>query len=195
MHSNDASMEAALLAIAKELLEASDELAAVDPSAAAKLAHEAYEIGRDLGVVRDHLEEPVAASPATVAATAVSAAAVPAAIVAFAEKSSAQDASKVQLASSMRDLRTSVAKEADAGLATQPDPAVVETRRDADDESDIELIRILNRQKALLPQSIEETPVRQPSRDRRPMTFESAPSSRRTGWFGWMRPREWRHAG
>lgn len=56
MSSNDAAVEVALLGIAKDLLQASDDLAATDPSASAKLAHEAYEIGRDLGIVRNHLD-------------------------------------------------------------------------------------------------------------------------------------------
>jgi len=56
MSANDSTMENALLVIAKDLLQASDDLAATDPSASAKLAQEAYEIGRDLGIVRNHLD-------------------------------------------------------------------------------------------------------------------------------------------
>ena len=62
MSAPDPAMEAALLKIAKDLLQASDDLAPTDPAASAKLAHEAYEIGRDLGIVRDHVDDLVEAS-------------------------------------------------------------------------------------------------------------------------------------
>ena len=64
MSSDNAAMEAALLEIAKDLLQASDDLASTDPSASAKLAHEAYEIGRDLGIVRNHLDDAAGLSSA-----------------------------------------------------------------------------------------------------------------------------------
>ena len=64
MSSNNAAVEAALLEIAKDLLQASDDLAATDPSSSAKLAHEAYEIGRDLGLVRSDLDGSLTAETA-----------------------------------------------------------------------------------------------------------------------------------
>ena len=158
MSSNDAAMEAALLEIAKELLQASDDLASTDPSASAKLAHEAYEIGRDLGIVRNHVDDRF-------------------------ELASALEAS-------VRSDETSAFEHADETSGATAYPRV-ESEEDQDDD----LLRILDRQKAMLPRSVEQlAPVKKPSRDSRPLTFESAPA-RRSGWFGWMRSREWRHAG
>lgn len=158
MSSNDAAMEAALLEIAKDLLQASDDLASTDPSASAKLAHEAYEIGRDLGIVRNHLDD-------SSGLTGV-------------------------LKAPAHDGNSSSADHADGSEASS-----VQRHRDAEDVSDADLFRILDRQKAMLPKSVEQlAPVRKPSRGGRSLTFESA-SSRRSSWFGWMRPREWRHAG
>lgn len=157
MSSNDAAMEAALLEIAKDLLQASDDLASTDPSASAKLAHEAYEIGRDLGIVRNHVDD----------------------------KSELASALEV----SVRNDGTSAVVQADG-----PSNASAYERREIEEDSDADLLRILDRQKAMLPKPTELAPVRKPSRGSRSMTFESAPS-RRSGWFGWMRPREWRHAG
>ena len=57
MSANDSTMENALLVIAKDLLQASDDLAATDPAASAKFAQEAFEIGQDLGIVLDHIED------------------------------------------------------------------------------------------------------------------------------------------
>ena len=153
MSSNDAAMETALLEIAKDLLQASDDFASTDPSASAKLAHEAYEIGRDLGIVRNHVDD--------------------AGELAEALEASSFDGGKA----SDEEVRTKTHK-----------------RRDVEDDSDADLLRILDRQKAILPKPVELAPVRKPSRGTRSLTFESAPP-RRSGWFGWMRPREWRHAG
>ncbi len=157
MSSNDAAMEAALLEIAKELLQASDDLASTDPSASAKLAHEAYEIGRDLGIVRNHVDD--------------------------------NSELAIALEASVRSGDSPGFEHEDAATDTS-----VYQRSDVEEEQDADLLRILDRQKAMLPSSAELAPVRQPSRGSRSMTFESAPS-RRSGWFGWMRPREWRHAG
>ncbi|MEZ5932495.1 MAG: hypothetical protein R3F54_11160 [Alphaproteobacteria bacterium] len=154
-------MEAALLEIAKDLLQASDDLASTDPSASAKLAHEAYEIGRDLGIVRSHLDGTVQLSA---------------------------DATAGAEGGDLEGVRSIGA---DTGLSAARHGY---ERRDGDDESDAELLRILDRQKAMLPKPVELTPVRKPSRDTRSLTFESAPA-KRSGWLGWMRSREWRHAG
>lgn len=156
MSSNDAAMEAALLEIAKDLLQASDDLAPTDPSASAKLAHEAYEIGRDLGIVRNHVDE---------------------------------DAGKLLKAagSSIRDDETLTVEHADGANGAYQ-------RHGLDDDSDAGLLRILDRQKAMLPRPVELAPTRKPSRSTSPQNFESVPE-RRSGWFGWMRSREWRHAG
>lgn len=157
MSSKDAAMETALLEIAKDLLQASDDLAATDPSASAKLAHEAYEIGRDLGIVRNHLDEPE-----------ISVFSTP--VPAVSRRS--DDRGPAVLDQSGPDLR----------------------QREIEDESDVGLFRILDRQKAILPNQTELAPARTPSRGTKPITFES-PAARRSSWFGWMRPREWRHAG
>lgn len=157
MSSNDAGMETALLEIAKDLLQASDDLAATDPSASAKLAHEAYEIGRDLGIVRNHLDEPEAA-----------------------EFSSAT---------------TTVSYQQNGHHVSTPDQNGSDRlHRDVEDDADADLFRILDRQKAILPTPMDLAPARKPSRGTKQMTFE-AQAARRSSWFGWMRPREWRHAG
>lgn len=161
MSGTDAAMEAALLAIAKDLLQASDDLAQTDPAASAKLAHEAYEIGRDLGIVRNHVDD----APDLSSVAASSADSEP--VLTFERNGAGADADP--------------ARQASYG------------RRDSEDESDVDLFRILDRQKAMLPKPAELSPVLAPSRKSRPLNFESAP--RRSGWFGWMRPREWRHAG
>lgn len=159
MNSNDAAVEVALLEIAKDLLQASDDLAATDPSASAKLAHEAYEIGRDLGIVRNHL------GPAETSAQIVHQSA-PSLPQAYAETSSA----------------------ANGGGSTAPRSRV------AEEEGDDELFRILDRQRAVVPNFAELKPARRPSRNDKQMTFE-VPAPRRSGWFGWMRSRDLRHAG
>jgi hypothetical protein len=157
MSAPDPAMEAALLKIAKDLLQASDDLAPTDPAASAKLAHEAYEIGRDLGVVRDHVG----------------------------------DGSESETAFSF------VAKGSDAAVYDRDDvDASHEPRRNGtlvEDDTDAHLFRILDRQKAMLPTPVELAQGRDAGRDVRSMTFESVP--KRSGWFGWMRSREWRHAG
>ncbi|MGI9433827.1 MAG: hypothetical protein ACR2Q4_03195 [Geminicoccaceae bacterium] len=154
MSSNDAAVEVALLEIAKDLLQASDDMAATDPSASAKLAHEAYEIGRDLGIVRNHVDDP-----------------------------------KGHLASNglTNGFHANGSDLVDADLVAQ-------RRREAEDEAEDDLLRILDRQRAIVPHPSEITPTRKPSRKSKPISFESVPS-RRSGWFGWIRPREWRHAG
>lgn len=162
MAARDSAMETALLEIAKDLLQASDDLASTDPTASAKLAQEAYEIGRDLGIVRNHVDE-LFAEPGVVETVAQDG---EAAVV---------DRSEVMSPNS---------------AATIPSTR----RRDVDDESDADLLRILDRQKAMLPKPVELAPARKPSRGTRSMSFESVPR-RRSGWLAWMRPREWRHAG
>jgi len=160
MSSNDAAMEAALLEIAKDLLQASDDLAPTDPSASAKLAHEAYEIGRDLGIVRNHVDE---------------------------------DARKLLsgAGSSIGSDESLSVEHADGG---ETDANGAYQRHGFDDDTDASLLRILDRQKAMLPKPTELAPVRKSSRSSPSQTFESTPQ-RRSGWFGWMRSREWRHAG
>ena len=162
MSSNNAAIETALLEIAKDLLQASDDLASTDPSASAKLAHEAYEIGRDLGVVRNHLD-------------------------------GAELASALESATLGSD--KAVRENANEPIVDEVDDETTFQRRDVEDEADAELFRILDRQKALLPKPVELAPVRKPSRGTRSLSFESATPRRSSGWFGWMRPREWRHAG
>lgn len=159
MSSNDAGMETALLEIAKDLLQASDDLVATDPSASAKLAHEAYEIGRDLGIVRNHLEE----MPETV------------------------DFSPATSAISHQQNGHHATAPGRNGSDRQP--------RDIEDDADADLFRILDRQKAILPTPMDLAPARKPSRGTKQVTFEAQAARRSSGWFGWMRPREWRHAG
>lgn len=163
MSSKDAAMEAALLAIAKDLLQASDDLAATNPSASAKLAHEAYEIGRDLGIVRNHLDD-------------------------------GADQLQADRSEAPAEFGRGVVFETIKSEFTGNARGDAHRRRDTEDDADPELLRILDRQKALLPKPVELAPVRQPSRSARSLTFEAAPP-KRSGWFGWMRSREWRHAG
>jgi hypothetical protein len=159
MGSKNAAMEAALLEIAKDLLQASDDLASTDPSASAKLAHEAYEIGRDLGIVRSHLD------------------------------------GAVQLAAGAAAGSGPVAGSASVEVdGSRHGGHERHERRDGDDEADAELLRILDRQRAMLPKPADLTPIRKPSHGSRSLTFESAPP-KRSSWLGWMRSREWRHAG
>jgi len=161
MSSNDDAMEVALLVIAKDLLQASDDLAPTDPSASAKLAHEAYEIGRDLGIVRNHLDDEELPNGST---------------------------------SPVRDAETSVFNGIDTASEVRDGDNTSYRRRDIEDDVDADLFRILDRQKAMLPKAVDMQPARQPSLNTRSLTFESAPT-RRSGWFGWIRSREWRHAG
>lgn len=163
MSSNNAAIETALLEIAKDLLQASDDLASTDPSASAKLAHEAYEIGRDLGVVRNHLDGAELASAL--------------------ESASLGGGDKI------------VHDHVEERIVDEVEEETAFPRRDVDDDSDAELFRILDRQKALLPKPVELAPVRKPSRGTQSLSFDSAQPRRSGGWFGWMRPREWRHAG
>ena len=162
MSTNDSAMEAALLKIAKDLLQASDDLAATDPSASAKFAHEAYEIGRDLGIVRNHVDDD-------------------------------EDLAGV-LNPSAYDGKGLTRDRSDHATVDVAADHTSYDRPRSDDDMDVDLSRILDRQKAMLPNTTELAPVRKPSRNGRALTFESAPS-KRPGWFGWMRPREWRHAG
>ncbi|MEL6964759.1 MAG: hypothetical protein AAFO01_18560 [Pseudomonadota bacterium] len=157
MSAPDPAMEAALLKIAKDLLQASDDLAPTDPAASAKLAHEAYEIGRDLGIVRDHVDDLV-------------------------------EASTVSSVVNGNDSVTVYDRIEGSGQAESPRNGTF-----VDDETDADLFRILDRQKSMLPTPLELAPTRDTSGDVRSMTFESMP--KRSGWFGWMRSREWRHAG
>lgn len=163
MSSNHAAMEAALLEIAKDLLQASDDLASTDPSASAKLAREAYEIGRDLGIVRNHVDD---------------------------------DAMKLlnAVGSSIGNNGARMVDQADGSNADDEALNGGHQRNGSEDDSDAGLLRILDRQKAMLPKPVELAPVRKPSRSSPAQTFESVPR-RRSGWFGWMRSREWRHAG
>lgn len=160
MSSKDAAMEAALLEIAKDLLQASDDLAPTNPSASAKLAHEAYEIGRDLGIVRDHVDDDEELSSA--------------------------------IARTEPSIQDVVAEQAGPVEESASQPTY--RHRIGDDDSDEELLRILDRQREILPKPVDIAPVRKPSRGNRPMTFDG-PQPRRSSWFGWMRSREWRHAG
>jgi hypothetical protein len=162
MSAPDPAMEAALLKIAKDLLQASDDLASTDPAASAKLAHEAYEIGRDLGIVRDHVDDVV---EETVVSSAVN--------------------RPVDYKSEHHMVFDTIERNG------HYEPGHNGTA--GEDEADAELFRILDRQKSMLPTPVELAPTRDMSRDVRSMTFESAP--KRSSWFGWMRSREWRHAG
>ena len=115
MNSDNMAMDAALLEIAKDLLQASDDLAAADPAASAKLAQEAFEIGRDLGIVREYLEKP-----------------------AEAHSSIGGDA----------------AGQCGATRGTAASKPVAMSRihrQEAEDESDDDLFRILDRQRAIVP--------------------------------------------
>lgn len=169
MNANDASVEVALLGIAKDLLQASDDLAATDPSASAKLAHEAYEIGRDLGIVRNHLEPPFVAPGAKLAAKAPAASVSP---------SYGEQASISQL---------------DTASVNGIESNASQTRQ-VEEEGDDDLFRILDRQRAVVPDFAELTPVRKPSQHDKQLTFE-VEAPKRSGWFSWMRSRDLHHAG
>ena len=166
MSSNDDAMEVALLAIAKDLLQASDDLAPTNPSASAKLAHEAYEIGRDLGIVRNHLDD------------------------------DDEDAAPSALALSLDQPEIPVLGGIETRVNGSNGSSTPYVRREIEDDADADLFRILDRQKAMLPAVGDVQPIRQasPTHNARSMSFESTPP-RRSGWFGWMRSREWRHAG
>ena len=164
MSSNDEAMEDALLAIAKDLLQASDDLAPTNPSASAKLAHEAYEIGRDLGIVRNLLDD------------------------------DDEDVSTSVLTPSMEQAEMPAVNGVEIEAIGSNGNLMPPVQCEVEDEADADLFRILDRQKAILPTASDAPPMRQASRGARSMTFESTPP-RRSGWFGWMRVREWRHAG
>lgn len=157
MSADKKAMDVALLEIAKDLLQASDDLAATDPTASAKLAYEAFEIGRDLSIVREYLEEPAGARPAVGRGAPARSDAEPAA----------------------------------AALKRDSTPQL--PRQEIEDDSDDELFRILDRQKAIVPDPADFMPVRKAGKKAAGMMLE--PSPRRSGWFGWMHPKEWRHAG
>lgn len=183
MSETDAAMEAALLKIAKDLLQASDDLASTDPQASAKLAHEAYEIGRDLGVVRNRVEETDALSTAFAPA-----------------EQRFEPPSERENAEGYRDTRAykegaRAYKRRSIGELSDNVRNTRFRRRDVGDETetDADLYRILDRQKAMLPKPVEFIAAGPLEHDDEPMIFEAAP--RRSGWFGWMRSREWRHAG
>ncbi len=154
MSSNDAAIEVALLEIAKDLLQASDDLAATDPSASAKLAQEAYEIGRDLGVVLTNLETSLDDT----------------------EEVTADEVLPLTYASS--------------NGAHQPGQPMRVVEEDGDDE----LFRILDRQRAVVPDFAEPVPVQKPSRKAEPIAFE-VPAPRRSKWFSWVRSRDLSHVG
>ncbi len=155
MNSDKMAVDAALLEIAKDLLQASDDLATADPAASAKLAHEAFEIGRDLSIVRNYLEEPARSqSP----------------------NDGARNDGGPDATTTLKRASTSRGR-----------------RQEIEDDADDELFRILDRQKAIVPDPSDFLPVRKADGKAAGMTFES--SRRRSGWFGWMHPKEWRHAG
>ncbi len=170
MNSKDAAVEVALLEIAKDLLQASDDLAATDPSASAKLAHEAYEIGRDLGIVRDHLDPPSLANGAADPVV---------------NGSASETAYSYSQAAPTRQNGTTNGHSLKNG-SSQP--------RVKEEEGDDELFRILDRQRAVVPSFPELAPARKPSRNAKQMTFEVS-TPRRSGWFSWMRSRDLHHAG
>ncbi len=155
MSSNDAAIEVALLEIAKDLLQASDDLAATDPSASAKLAQEAYEIGRDLGVVLTNLEETLD----------------------DAEEMASDDVLSLDYAQSNGTYQTG-----------QP-------ARIVEEDGDDELFRILDRQRAVVPDFAEPVPVQKPSRRPEPVAFEVSATPRRSKWFSWVRSRDLSHVG
>lgn len=179
MNAKDASVEEALLEIAKDLLQASDDLAATDPSASAKLAHEAYEIGRDLGIVRNHLD------PATQIANAQSAVeqTEPRISESFIESFEVE-----QPEASYRDLTRR-----NGGAGNGYHAAETSTRK-IEEEGDDDLFRILDRQRAVVPEFADVAPVRKPSRGDKQLTFE-VKAPKRSGWFSWMRSRDLHHAG
>lgn len=170
MNSNDAAVEVALLEIAKDLLQASDDLAPTDPSASAKLAHEAYEIGRDLGIVRNHLDPsfPVMSANSTKEGTAATE---------FLQRQAG-----------------AVAGGSHAFSLNSDGEQAASRTRDIEEDGDDELFRILDRQRAVVPNFAELTPTRKPSRNGKHVTFEVS-EPRRSGWFSWMRSRDLRHAG
>ena len=146
MNSNDAAVEVALLGIAKDLLQASDDLAATDPSASAKLAHEAYEIGRDLGIVRNHLD-----SDLEVGATAV--------------------APETEVAAqSYPSVSTS-----EFSLNDKQTHHVASNQRVIEEEGDDELFRILDRQRDVVPNFPEHFAVHESHQDSKQLRFEVAP--------------------
>jgi hypothetical protein len=168
MNSNNAAVEVALLEIAKDLLQASDDMAPTDPSASAKLAHEAYEIGRDLGIVRNHLDpSPAKMSPAS------------------------GQAENGRAAANARDEATSAGQN---GFGSGNGVNNRLRLGDPEDEVDDDLLRILDRQRAVVPNFAELTPARRPSRNGKQVTFE-VQEPRRSGWFGWMRSRDLRQVG
>ncbi|MGH1480139.1 MAG: hypothetical protein ACRBM6_15695 [Geminicoccales bacterium] len=169
MNAKDAAVEVALLGIAKDLLQASDDLAATDPSASAKLAHEAYEIGRDLGIVRNHLD-PSSTPPATAPAVAMQAAGTASS---YAEETSI----------SRRDVQPMSGAQNGAPR-----------KRQVEEEGDDDLFRILDRQRAVVPSFAEVVPARKPSRNDKQLTFE-VKAPKRSGWFSWMKSRDLHHAG
>lgn len=169
MNSNNAAVEVALLEIAKDLLQASDDLAATDPSASAKLAHEAYEIGRDLGMVRDQLDPSSAKSVI--------------------------DPIVVEPTSDLNQPNDHLDTSSPNGFT--PSNGVengANRSRVHEEEGDDELFRILDRQRAVVPNFSELAPARKPSRNAKQMNFEVS-TPRRSGWFSWMRSRDLRHAG
>jgi hypothetical protein len=183
MSATDSTMENALLLIAKDLLQASDDLAATDPSASAKLAQEAYEIGRDLGIVRNHLDSKDEVDVSSLREMA--------SMNGFAGTRAEQASSTNGAAADMNGFASSVGGHASSanGEGGERESLWVSHHDDSDDG----LSRILDRQKSMLPTRIDVAPPRQPTQNGKPLTFESVP--KRSGWFGWIRPREWRHAG
>ncbi|MGI9452407.1 MAG: hypothetical protein ACR2QH_17470 [Geminicoccaceae bacterium] len=168
MNSKDAAVEVALLEIAKDLLQASDDLAPTDPSASAKLAHEAYEIGRDLGIVREELDSSLGRTVTDPIANGVT-------------SETAYDHD--QSANGYQN----GASHSNGAQSEQAQPSDQE-------EGDDELFRLLDRQRAVVPNLPELAPARKPSRNAKRLNFEVS-TPRRSGWFSWMRSRDLHHAG
>ena len=183
MSAIDSTMENALLLIAKDLLQASDDLAATDPSASAKLAQEAYEIGRDLGIVRNHLDSKDEVDVSSLREMA--------SLNGLAGAHAKQASRTNGATADMNGFTSSINGHSSSTNGERPehDSLWVSHHDDGDDG----LSRILDRQKSMLPTRIDVAPPRQPAQNGKPLTFESVP--KRSGWFGWIRPREWRHAG
>ena len=158
MSSEDVAVETALLEIAKDLLQASDDMAEIDPAAAAKLAQEAYEIGRDLGIVKLDLhgrDEPEANGDEV-------------------------------LLPPQPILRNGSAHAGSNGTANGHSNG----HRQVEEDSDLELFRILDRQRAIVPTPAEFVP----SRPTNGNAANGQSRTKRSRWLDWMRAKEWHHA-
>jgi hypothetical protein len=161
MSTEDVAVETALLEIAKDLLQASDDMSKTHPAAAAKLAQEAYEIGRDLGIVQLRL---------------------------YGKEQDVESEDVLLLPQPI--LRNgSVNGETNGHHVNGSNGhANGNGHRQIEDDSDLELFRILDRQRAIVPTPAEFVPSR-PSNGAAPQT-----KPKRARWLEWMRPREWHHA-